>query len=312
MVYTVITAVTPSIDKPKASRLSLVLAFASLYVLWGSTYLAIHYLLAGGFTPFLGAGLRMLVAGLILLSYLRMRGVPLLSGRDTIEAAVAGGFLFVGGNGLVMVAQQWLPSGLAATLIATTPFWMAGLERLLPGGERISGPTIIGIAVGFLGVALLVWPRLSVTGSSVAGVVALLVAPSLWSVGALWAKHRLAHRAPLSVTAYEMLLSAPMLAFTGLVRGELADLAPQPSGWLALAYLIVFGSLMGFSAFVYLMANVPAAQVATYSYVNPAIAVLLGWLLADERLSGQTLAATAIIILGVALVTLAPRLRWRA
>jgi drug/metabolite transporter (DMT)-like permease len=278
------------------------LAFLALYVFWGSTYLGIHYLLVGGFTPFLGAGIRMGIAGGLLLAYVRLRGLPGPSLREMRELAVAGGFLFVGGNGLVMLAQQSLPSGLAATLIATTPFWMTGLERFVPGSARPSVVATAGIAIGFAGVAVLLGPRLS--GGSNLAIVCILLAPILWSIGGLWAKHRLRGVPPLTVTAYEMLFAAMMLGAVGWVRGEAPDLAPTATGYLALAYLVVFGSLFGFSAFVYLMAKVPSAKVATYSYVNPVIAVFLGWAIASETLTVRSLLGTAVIVIGVSLVNL--------
>lgn len=285
------------------SRSSILLAFAALYVLWGSTYLGIRFLLEGGFTPFLGAGLRMTVAGALLWSFRRLRGASLPAPRQLLELAVAGCFLFVGGNGLVMVAQQSLPSGLVATLVATTPFWLTGLEVLLPGGERPGVAAWLGIALGFGGVAILVGPRLG-TGAGATAALLCLIAPVLWSIGGLWAKHRLRKIEPFTVSAFEMLFAGMALLVLGAARGEAAVVAPIASGWWALVYLISFGSLIGFSAFVFLMAHVPAAKVATYSYVNPVIAVFLGWALAGEELGARSLLATLVIVAGVALVNL--------
>jgi len=284
-------------------RMAILVAFACVYVFWGSTYLGIHYLLEGGFPPFLGASLRLAIAGAVLWAVLRWRRLPTPSVRQMIDLAIAGGFLFVGGNGLVMLAQRSLPSGLAATIVATTPLWMTGVESLLPKGERPGLGAVLGIVVGFGGVAVLIGPEFG-TGDTKAFVLCL-IAPILWSVGGLWAKHRVRGVSPFTVTAYEMLFAAVWLGLFGLLHGELPELAPTVSGWLALAYLIVFGSLVGFSAFVYLMASVPVAKVTTYAYVNPVVAVFLGWAIAGEPLTVRSLGATAVIILGVALVNLA-------
>jgi drug/metabolite transporter (DMT)-like permease len=288
-----------------SQRLKIILAFAAIYVVWGSTYLAIRVgvqhlpatLLAG--TRFAIAGVLMLLG----LAVLRRRVLPVR--RDWLTLIGSGLLLLVGGNGLVVLAEKTVPSGPAALVVATVPLWVALLEAVLPGGERLAARGWAGIALGFFGLVVLNWPEL-VAGARQAldplGVLILVLASFSWACGTLLMRRRPASLDPLAVTGWQSLaggLCHLLLAAT-LQRGE-------PVEWNAealysVAYLIGFGSLIGFTAYGYLIAHVPPAKVSTYAYVNPAIAVLLGWWILHEPLDVFVLGGMAVILLAVALV----------
>lgn len=287
-------------------RTQILLAFTAVYIIWGSTYLAIRFAVAT-MPPFLMAGVRFLIAGAILYLWMRLRGGERPKLVHWRSAAIIGGLLLFGGNGGVSWAELQVPSGLAALLVAIVPLWMALLDWLRPGGVRPSVLTIVGLVIGFAGVALLAsQAESSGTGPHLVGILALLVATCCWAIGSLYARNAPLPRTQLLGTGMEMLAGGALLILVSTVTGEWGQLhleAISLKSALALAFLIVFGSLIAFSAYVWLLHHVSAAAVSTYAYVNPVVAVFLGWAFASEPITPITLLSAAIIISAVALIT---------
>lgn len=287
-----------------ATSVRLVANLATVYVVWGSTYLAIKVAIAG-IPALLMAGARFLVAGVLLYAWAIRRG-DRVGDRPTLrqwrEAAVLGALMLVGGNGLVTVAEEHIDSGIAALLVGMVPLWMAVLDRAL-WGARLTRMAVVGLVIGFVGVAVLVDP----TGATVHVPSALLVAVGTvsWAYGSLRSRTADLPARPLVATAMEMLTAAALFLVLGAARGEIARLdlgAVTFDSAAAWGYLVVFGSVLAFSAYVWLLRNAPAPVVATYAYVNPVIAVLLGALLLHEAVTPRTLAAGATIVAAVALI----------
>lgn len=289
-------------------------ALGIVYVVWGSTYLAIRYAIET-VPPLLSAGLRFLAAGLILLAVVvAVRGVSALrvTPAQLGTAAAAGTLLLFGGNGLVSVAEQRVDSGVAALLIACVPLWIVVLRTLL--GDRPGLATAGGVLLGFAGVALIFLPGGGSGGTDV-GYAALCVLASLsWAAGSLLATRRPVPADPLTLSTVEMLAGGLVLLVVAAGRGELTGFsfgAVSGRSWLALAYLVVFGSLIAFTAYVWLLGNAPVSVVSTYAYVNPAVAVLLGALVAGERLTGASLAGGLVVLAAIAAVVTAESRRQR-
>jgi drug/metabolite transporter (DMT)-like permease len=292
-------------DGHRAPAAAVWAALLSVWVFWGGTYLAIRVVVRT-MPPFLTASVRFLVAGAILYAVAVRRG-DREGDRPTraqwVAATIIGGSLLLGGNGLVMFAEQSVPSGIAALIIASVPLWFAVLDRMV-FGKRLSWLAVLGLAIGFGGLALLLNP----TGGGrldPAGVAALLVASLSWAGGSLYARHATLPKRPLVGTGMEMLAGGVLLALVGAVRGELGrvDLAAVSiESLLGLAYLIVFGSLVAFAAYVWLLRVTRTTLVSTYAYVNPVVAVFLGWAILDEPIKVGTLVAGAIIVVAVALI----------
>ncbi len=255
------------------------------------------------------AGVRFVVAGAVLLAWARLRGFPWPGRVEWRNAALVGALLLLGGNGAVVWAEQWIASGLVALLVATAPLWMVLLEWLAAGGERPGPGVIVGIFAGLGGVALLVGSGDLGAGGTldVIGGVVVVGGSVLWAGGSILARHARLPVSPRMATGAEMLLGGLLLLAAGTLAGEPARLdlgAASPASLLALLYLIVFGSLVAFSAYVWLLGNTTAARASTYAYVNPVVALLLGWSLADEPLTARTVLATVVILSSVALITL--------
>lgn len=282
------------------SRRLVLLAFAAVYVAWGSTYLAIR-IGVEHLAPTVLAGLRFLIAGGGMLLVLAATGrLAPTSAREKRAIAVIGFLMLIGGNGLVVWAEQTVPSGLAALVVATVPIWMAALAALPPGRERIPRGAIAGIALGFVGVAVLVRP--SADGDVIA-TLALLFASFSWSCGSIYARHAGLGADPITVTAWEMFFAGLMFLATGVVTGGVATTRLDGAGVAAIAYLVVVGSWIGFTAYVWLLAHVPAAKAATYAYVNPVIALFLGWWLLGEPITPSIIVGSVVVVVAVALVT---------
>lgn len=290
------------------SSTRLILAFAAVYVIWGSTYLAIQYAIET-LPPFLMAGVRFIIAGGILYLWARLRGVPRPRRIHWRSALIIGGLLLLFGNGLVAWAEQFVASGQAALLVAMVPIWTVLLEWIRPGGVRPSPTVLLGVCLGFFGLILLIGPGL---GGSIhtGGVIALLISSLSWTIGSLYARGAPLPRSPTLTNGIEMLAGGVLLLAVGFARGEwqsveLAAISGQSV--IALVYLIIFGSLIGFSSFIYILTHASPTRVSTYAYVNPVVAVLLGWALAGEPLTARTIVATVIIVSSVALLTLRTR-----
>ncbi len=290
---------TTAID-PSSPRWAVPLALAAVYLIWGSTYLAIRFALEGGFPPFLLGGIRFVIAGVLMYGVLRLRGVPAPTLPQWRTAAVMGVLLLLFGNGMVNFAEQSVSSGLAAVAVASAPLWMGVFAAMR--GERPSRMETVGLAIGFVGV---LWLNAgsSLTGQP-AGLIALLVASIAWSYGSIWSRGR-DQASPFMAAAAQMLCGGVAMCLVGAGLGEGFDAAPSAHGIGAFAYLVVFGSIVGFSAYVWLLRNVRPALAGSYAYVNPAIAVLLGALMAHERFGATELAAMGVILLGVVAITLA-------
>jgi drug/metabolite transporter (DMT)-like permease len=281
-------------------RRLVVLAFAAVYLAWGSTYLAIRVGVAH-VPPTVLAGLRFLIAGGGMLAVLAATGrLAPTSGREKRAIALIAFAMLIGGNGLVVWAEQSVPSGLAALVVATVPIWMAGLAALPPARERIPPTAVGGIVLGFVGVAVLARPS---ADGDLAGTLALLLASFCWSCGSIYARQAGLRADPVTVTAWEMLFAGVMFLAIGTVTGGVFATDLDAAGVAAIAYLVVFGSWIGFTAYVWLLANVPAAKAATYAYVNPVIALFLGWWLLGEPITPAILVGCGIVVVAVALVT---------
>ena len=279
----------------------------AIYIIWGSTYLAIKYAVAT-MPPFAMAATRFLIAGGILYVWARLRNNVETRRVHWLHAMGLGVLLLCGGNGAVVWAQQFVPSGIAALMITTSPFWLVLFESLRAGGTKPSWQAILGLVIGFIGVFILVGPaEITGTGGSfdTFGIILLLLAPLFWSMGSIYAKGADMPKSTLLSTGMQMLMGAAALFLVSVVRGELNGFslgAVSLRSWLALLYLITFGSLIGFVSYGWLLHNAPISLMSTYAYVNPVVAVLLGSLFADEPLNGRILIAAAIIIGSVVLI----------
>ncbi|MEQ9399822.1 MAG: EamA family transporter [Longimicrobiales bacterium] len=285
----------------------LVVAFASVYLIWGSTYLAIRFAIET-LPPLLMAGARFLTAGAVLYAWGRSRGGPAPTLREWRGAAVVGGLLLVGGNGAVVVSEQWIPSGMAALVVASVPLWMVVIDTFWGDRKRPTGRVTLGLAAGFGGVLLL-------AGSPGAGAggpleflgIGLLLAGSLsWAAGSIYARHAPRPARPRVYVGMQMLVGGALLVPAGALTGEFGHLdlgAVSLRSALALAYLVVFGAVIGYSAYIWLLDVVPAARAGTYAYVNPVVALFLGWWLADEPLTFRSMVAAAIIVGSVVIIT---------
>ena len=296
----------PSAPAASASRASLLAGFAAIYIVWGSTYLAIRIAI-DSIPPFLMAGVRFLVAGAALYAWSRMRGAPAPTRRQWTAGAIVGGFLLLGGNGGVVWAEQRVASGVAALLVATVPLWIVLLEWMR-GGRRPGLATAGGVLLGLAGLALLVEPGGLMGGGRIdtLGVLVLVAASLSWSVGSLYSRSHRSADNPLLGSAVQMLMGGVWLVLFSLATGDAMRLDPGAvtgRSLLALAYLIAFGSLVGYTAYIWLLGVTTPSRVATYAYVNPVVAVFLGWLVLDEPVTARVLVAAGVIVAAVVLIT---------
>ena len=283
-----------------ATSTQIATALTALYIIWGSTYLAIRFALEGGFPPFLLGGVRFIIAGSLMYAFLRWRGVPAPSRVQWRNLAMMGVLLLLMGNGLVNFGEQTVSSGMTAVIVSSSALWMGVFAALR--GHRPSPLEWLGLSIGFLGV---LW--LSAGGSLAGtpmGLAALLLASLAWSYGSIWSKGR-DLPSPFMTSAGQMLCGGVAMCVVGTVVGERFHQLPSAHAIGAFWYLVVMGSLVGFSAYIWLLHHVRPALASSYAYVNPAIAVVLGALLAHERFGGRELAAMAVILLGVVVITLA-------
>ncbi len=289
-------------------RPRLLAAFAAVYLTWGSTYLAIRFAVET-LPPLLMVGTRFLVAGAVLLLWARWRERRWPSAQDWKRSAVSGTLLLACGNGAVVWAEQRVPSGIAALLVAVVPIWMVLLDWIRPGGQRPRTAVFAGLGLGLAGLALLIGPASlqARTGIDLTSVGVLLTGSLGWAVGSLYTLHSPRPTSGSIRSATQMLAGGTSSVLVGILRGEPARLDLAHASTLSIVsvgYLIVFGSLIGFTAYLYMLAHTTAAKAATYAYVNPVVAVLLGWAFAHEPVTVRTLAAAAVILGGVAVITL--------
>jgi drug/metabolite transporter (DMT)-like permease len=300
---------------PDAPRGKVIAAFAAVYIIWGSTYLAILFAIET-LPPFLMAGVRFLVAGLLLFAWTASRDSRRPTRAQWKAALVIGGLLLLGGNGAVVWAEQTISSGVAALLVAGTPCWMVLLDWLWQGSARPGGRTVAGLVLGFGGIALLVGPAALADGTiDPVGAGVVLFGSLAWATGSIYSKSAPRPDRAMLSTAMQMLMGGSLLMIAGTITGEWSRVdigAVSMKSALALAYLIVFGAIIGYSAYLWLLRVTSPARVSTYAYVNPVVAVLLGWALAGETFTPRMALAAAIIIVGVALITLEENSRSRA
>ena len=307
---------SPPAGPPRRSQPSALIEWSGLwtvYIVWGSTYLAIRYAIGAGtgqrgFPPLVMGGVRFALAGALMLAFTARRpaadGEPdPMGARQWVACGIVGVALLLGGNGLVMLAQREVDSGIAAVAVALVPIWTA-LLGLTIGRERLPRTGVLGLAVGFVGAAVLGNPA-GADRIAPGGIAMLLGATISWSAGSYYGRTAPVPRRPLVMTGMEMLAGGAALFVAGAIAGELDDVDLGVVGWTAwagAAYLVVFGSMVAFTAYVWLLRNAPLSLVTTYAYVNPAVAVLLGALFLSERLTLRSMLASALILVGVALV----------
>jgi len=294
------------------SRFALLTAFAIVYVIWGSTFLAILFAIET-LPPFLMASARFLVAGSLLYAWSRfVSGAAAPSPANWRATAVVGALLLLGGNGLLVWSEQRIPSGVAALLVGTVPCFMVLIEWLRPGGSRPTGPVIAGLCLGLLGLAWLIGPDALLGGgrADLIGAVVVVLGSFSWAVGSIYSRHAATPPSPFLSTAMQMIGGGVALLLLSLLLGEpwaFDASAVSLRSLLGLGYLMLFGSIVAFSAYIWLLRVSTPARVSTYAYVNPVIAVLLGWALAGEALTTRMIIAATVIVSGVALITLAPK-----
>jgi len=292
---------------PGGRSLPLVVAFAMVYLVWGSTYLAIRFAIET-IPPFFMTGTRFLIAGSILYSWARFRGASRPTLKNWWNAALIGLLLPTIGNGGVVWAEQFVPSGIAALLIATMPLWMILVDAIRPGGTRPDARVIGGLVLGFGGVALLIGPGTLLRGGEPidpVGAMALLVAAFSWACGSVFSRYAALPPVPLQAASMEMLAGGAVLIVMGLLTGEVARMEVtrfSARSILSLAYLTVFGSIMTYVAYIWLLKNTSTASASTYAYVNPVVAIFLGWMLAGEAIGPRTFVAAVIIVGSVAMI----------
>ena len=285
-------------------------AFAAVYLIWGSTYLAIR---VGVQTipPLMLAGLRHFIVGLLLYPIVRWKAGVRPTARQWKTAAVTGFLLLFIGNGGVSWAEQIVPSGITALLVSMVSLWLVIVDWLRPGGHRPVPKVLLGLVLGFSGVALLVSPA-HLGGSArvnLSGVAVLVIACFAWACGSLYSKHGGMPRSALLGVAMQSFSGGVVLLTVGVLSGEFHRFyftAVSWRSWVALAYLVVFGSGIGLSAYIYILQKSTAARVATYALVNPVVALFLGWLIADETISARTIVAAVVILTAVVLVMTTP------
>ncbi|CAL1240487.1 EamA family transporter [Candidatus Methylocalor cossyra] len=289
------------------------IALLAVYLVWGSTYLVIRFTVET-LPPFLAAGLRFLASGVILLAWRRAAGDPWPTRRQWRAAALVGSLLLLGGNGLVSWAERTVPSGVAALVIGAVPMFMVLAEALRPNGTRPAGGVVAGLAVGFAGIYLLVGPSESteLPPWELPGLIALLVAGLMWAIGSVLGRTSDLPQSALMATGAEMLVGGLALLAASLIIGEWRGFSfdrVSPDSWWGLAYLIAFGSMVGFVAYAWLLQNAPLPLVATYAYVNPLVALVLGNWFGQEPLTPRLLSAAAIIVGSVVFINGAGRAR---
>lgn len=297
---------TPA-DIAARNRVRVVIAFAAVYLLWGSVYLAIR-IAEETMPPFLMGSTRMFVAGLALYAAARWRGAPAPSASEWRASAVSGTLMLGIGNGGVLWAAQVLPSGIVALIVAGLPLWIVVFEWLRPGGSRPTAAMVVGVTMGLAGIALLVAPRILAGGGNVdpVGAAVLIVGSMSWAIGSIFTRHREPPKSALVSVALQMIVAGfafalVMLAFNELPRFSIDALSLRSV--LAWIFLVVGGSLIAYTAYIYLVSAVGPWKAATYAYVNPVIAVILGWAIANEPLGLQTIVAASIILASVAVIT---------
>ena len=292
----------------RATKTKLALAFAALYTIWGSTYLAIKFAIET-IPPYLMSAGRFIVCGLILFAWSRWRGSPSPSRREWRDGAIVGFLLLAGGNGAVGWAEQKVPSGITALLVASVPMWAVLIDWARPHGKRPSLIVSLGLLIGLAGVAVLAAPEFGgATPGAGLGATVLILGSISWAAGSIYSRQSARPSSALMSTSLQMIGGSVGLLLVAVVLGEPSRLvisAITLKSFLGWAYLVTFGGLIGFTAYAYVLRETTPAKATTYAYVNPVVAVLLGWAFANEPISMRTVIAAGIILAGVAMISLA-------
>jgi drug/metabolite transporter (DMT)-like permease len=278
-------------------------AWITICIVWGTTYLAIR-IGVSELPPMLFAGLRWITAGVMMTILLNLRGYTFPKFQELKHLAIVGISLIGIANGLVVVAEQWLPSGLTALILSTLPFWVVGLESLLPKGPKLNWFIIIGLLLGTAGVILIFAEDLNISleFNIFLGAACLLGAVISWALGSIYWKYKHLTVRPLMGAAIQMLIAGILQTLLGFILGEQNSFQLTQNGFLALGYLIIFGSILGYASYIYSVSNLPLSLVSTYAYINPVIALVLGWYFLDEPLTHTVFIAAGLILIGVSLV----------
>lgn len=291
-------------------RLKVILAFALVYIFWGSTYLAIGIADDEHLPPFVMCSIRFLVAGPIMMAACAVMGRKIRVTRQQLgKLAIIGCMLLVGGNGGLAWAEQYVPTGFAALIIAITPIWFVLLEAFAFRGDRLSRRGVMGVVLGICGIAVLFWPKFEYRETL--GVMQLVCSTTLlfssfsWAFGSVLSRRWQLAVDPFVATAWEMIFAGFGHIVLSLVTGQYKHAVYTQRALLAVLYLVIFGSWVGYSAYVWLLKHVPTPKVATYAYVNPIVAVFLGWLILHESIDVYIAIGSAVIVVAVALVTTA-------
>ena len=290
--------------------LKVIIAFALVYIFWGSTYLAIGVTSAEGIPPFVMCATRFLIAGPLMLAACALFGRRLrISRSEAVRLAAVGVLLLVAGNGGLAWAEQYVPTGYAALIIAVTPIWFLVLETFVFRGDRISRRGLMGLALGILGIVILVWPKIAHRETlgvmQMVGSISLLFSSFSWAVGSVLSRKWQMKVDPFAATSWEMIFAGLGHSLLALITGQYHRAVFNQRGVAAVLYLVVFGSWIGYTAYIWLLKHVPTPKVATYAYVNPIVAVFLGWLVLHETFDRYMQAGSIIIVAAVALVTTA-------
>lgn len=285
----------------------MIAAFAAVYIVWGSTYLAIRYAVMT-IPPFLMAGGRFFVSGAILYVLSRMQGSPNPTKREWRDAVISGALLLFAGNGAVGWAEQRLTSGIAALIVAVVPLWMVVFDWLRPGGVRPGWVTMTGVIVGLAGLVVLVGPNTILGHGDIDAMATfvLMIGSIAWAAGSIFYRHSAVPRSGTMATGIQMLGGSVVLFVASALFGEFRTfsvLGVARESWIGWVYLVTFGSLIGFTAYMYLLKAVSPAKASTYAYVNPLVAVFLGWAIAHEAVTPRMMGGAAIILGAVAMIT---------
>lgn len=291
------------------SRFMLALNFGLVYLFWGSTYLAID-IAVEKIPPALMCGVRFTIAGIIMIAYCLLRREAINYGpKRLLQLAIVGNLLLMGGNLTLAYSEQHIPSGLAAMLVASIPLWFLVLDSLLLGHKSLSGRAIAGLALGFLGTLVLLWPKLSATGEvsrqQFWWSIALIFGALSWALGSVLSKKWQSGPPTFGETAWQVFFAGLGDSVFALLHGDLGHATWTSRGIAAVAWLVVGGSIIGYTAYIYILGHAPAAKVSTYAYVNPVVAIFLGWLVLHETVDGYVAAGSAVVIASVILVTTA-------
>lgn len=283
------------------------LAMLAIYIIWGSTYLGIRFAIES-IPPFLHAGIRFFVSAILILGWRFLAGDERPTLKQWRDASIVGLFLLLGGNGLVSWAEQTVDSGIAALIVGTVPIWLTLFESLRPGGVKPGWQAMLGLLIGFLGIFILINPE-TLAGAAfrvdLLGAGALVLATILWALGSIYAKTADVPKSAFMFTGMQMATASLALFLVSALNGEMVGFDIRQvttTSWLGLIYLIIFGSLIAFVAYGWLLRNAPISLVATYGYVNPLVAMFLGAWLVDEILTGRVFIAAAVIISAVVMI----------